>query len=123
MNVLLCEPGKLAQPTTINHDLKSMQDIVGGTIEVVYPWGDAVAVVCNDEGLLLGLPLNRKLNEHTIIAGTFFVCGLGREDLSDLPPELMEKYQKLLHYPQIFVSMDGELLGIPYEPEGGDRDE
>lgn len=120
MKILLCEPGRLAQSTTISHDLKAMQAIVGGTIAVTYPWEDPVAVVCNDEGLLLGLPLNRKLNEHTIIAGTFFVCGLGEEDFSDLSPELMEKYRTMLCCPQVFVNMDGEILAISYVPEGGD---
>ena len=37
MKVLLCEPGKHAREETIQHDLKSMQEIVGGTIEVTYP--------------------------------------------------------------------------------------
>ena len=29
--------------------------------------------VCNDEGKLEGLPLNRTLGDYDVIAGTFFV--------------------------------------------------
>ena len=122
MKVLLCEPGQYAREITIQQDLKSMQAIVGGTIEVTYPWEDPVAVVCNDEGLILGLPLNRRLSEHTIIAGTFFVCGLGEENLADLSPALMEKYRRILHYPQFFIRTGSGILAIPYDPKGGDGD-
>ena len=99
-----------------------MQEIVGGTIEVTYPWDDPVAVVCNDEGLILGLPLNRRLSEFTIIAETFFVCGLGEEDLAGLSPELIEKYQRILHCPQFFIRTGCGILAIPYDPKGGDGD-
>lgn len=37
MKVLLCEPGHYAREATIQHDLKTMQSIVGGTIEMAYP--------------------------------------------------------------------------------------
>jgi hypothetical protein len=46
MKVLLCEPGRYAREENIQHDLKSMQTLVGGTIEVTYPWDDPVGVVC-----------------------------------------------------------------------------
>ena len=38
------------------------------------------------------------------IKGTFFICGLGKEDFSDLPDSLAAKYKKLLYYPQMFVN-------------------
>jgi hypothetical protein len=34
MIVLLCEPGKHAREEAIQHDMKSMQAIVGGTIDL-----------------------------------------------------------------------------------------
>ena len=57
-----------------------MQTIVGGLIEDIYPFDDpAIALVCNDEGKIMGLPYNRALrNEdgriYDVIAGTFFLC-------------------------------------------------
>ena len=63
MQVLIVRPGEYAERVKIDGSLKSMQDIVEGMIEVVYPWEERVALVCNDEGLLEGLPLNRYVPE------------------------------------------------------------
>lgn len=57
-----------------------MQAVVGGLIQAVYPFEEAVALVCNDDGKLLGLPLNRALREpetgriYDVVAGVFFLC-------------------------------------------------
>ena len=40
--------------------------------------------VCNDNGIAEKLPLNRMLSDYDIIHGTFFVCGLTRDDFTDL---------------------------------------
>lgn len=117
MKILICEPGKYAREADIPHTLEAMQAVVGGMIQATYPYQEPVAVVCNDEGLLLGLPLNRKLDEYTIIAGTFFVCGLGAEDFTDLSPELMEQFKTRLRYPQQFIRIGSDIIGLPYEPE------
>ena len=50
-----------------------------GYIEILYPFDDPIALVCNEEGKLLGLPLNRSLRDscgqnYDAIAGTFFLC-------------------------------------------------
>ena len=79
MRILLVEPGKAPRPTEIGDGLESMQVVVGGSIQAVYPFEEPVALVCNDEGKLLGLPLNRVLRLDTgeiydVIAGTFFLC-------------------------------------------------
>jgi hypothetical protein len=117
LKVLLLEPGKIARAAEIEHTLNSMQSVVGGIITVVYPFEAAVGVVANDEGLLLGLPLNRKLSEEVIIAGTCFICGLGEEDFTDLPNDLMERYRQQFYYPQVFAKIDDEIIGVPYDPE------
>lgn len=119
MKILLCEPGKLAYEKDIPHTLETMQELVGGLITAVYPYEEPVAVVCNDEGLLLGLPLNRKLDDYTIIAGTFFVCGLGVENFTDLSPELMKKFKEKLLYPHMIFQAGSEMIAVPYNPEEG----
>lgn len=80
MRILLVEPGKRPVLKEIDGSLKSMQEIVGGTIQALYPFEEPVALICNDEGKLLGLPLNRALRDeegriYDIVAGTFFLCG------------------------------------------------
>ena len=73
MDVLIVEPEKSPRIANISGDLESLQKAVGGYIEAVYPYDDPVAIVCNEEGKLIGLPLNRKLEDYDIIAGTFVV--------------------------------------------------
>ena len=43
---------------------ESLQHEVGGYIEAIYPCEDPVALVCNEEGKLEGLPLNRALRDE-----------------------------------------------------------
>ena len=57
-----------------------MQHEVGGHIEAIYPYEDPVALVCNEEGKLEGLPLIRALRDedgdiYDVVAGTFMVVG------------------------------------------------
>ena len=61
MRILLVEPGKAPRPTEIGDGLESMQVVVGGSIQAVYPFEEPVALICNEEGKCLGLPLNRVL--------------------------------------------------------------
>ena len=52
--------------------MESMQQLVGGLIQVLYPFRDAeVALICNDEGKLLGLPFNRALRDER---GATYLC-------------------------------------------------
>ena len=68
----------------MKNDLHEMQQMVGGPIQALYPWEEPVAIVCNDEGKNMGLPLNRVLENYDIIAGAFFVCGIQGENFSSL---------------------------------------
>lgn len=123
MKVLIVEPGKHSRKADITHTLESMQAIVDGCIEITYPWKDAVGLVCNDEGLLRQLPFNRLVAPGSGIFGTFFLCGLGEEDLTDLPDDMADKYLKLLYQPQILLqTTDGgnvlPLVDIEEENDG-----
>lgn len=94
IHVLLVEPGRAPRDVLIVSSLKSMQSIVGGYIEVVYPYEEPVALICNEEGKLLGLPLNRVLGGYDIIAGTFFLCGLREDDFGSLSDALLSKFKE-----------------------------
>lgn len=122
MKVLIVEPGKHSRKADITHTLESMQAIVDGCIEITYPWKDAVGLVCNDEGLLRQLPFNRLVAPGSGIFGTFFLCGLGEEDLTDLPDDMADKYLKLLYQPQILLqTADGAcVLQLVDIEEGND---
>ena len=103
MRVLLVEPGKEPVLQEINGSLKSMQEIVGGTIQALYPFEEHVALICNDEGKLLGLPLNRALRDsegriYDVVAGTFFLCGApaNSEKLEGLTEQQTSQYMKTI---------------------------
>lgn len=71
IRVLVYEPGKpTGEVREIANDLPALQAIVGGYIEAVRlePFMPLM-VICNEEGLLMRLPFNRRG-----IVGTFFVC-------------------------------------------------
>lgn len=111
MNVLVVEPGYLPYEKEIQDGadhLEQMQAIVGGLIEPIYPYHEEVAIVCNEEGLINGLPFNRSVpGGYGGVFGTFFICGLGEEDFCSLPPELMERFKKELRNSEILLGFDG----------------
>ena len=96
ITVVMCEPNKLARIETIGTDLKDLQKAVDGYIEVIYPFSEEVCIVCNEEGKLKNLPLNRALKyDHKIvdiIAGPFFICGCKGENLASLTDKQQKKY-------------------------------
>ena len=97
MNVLMVEPGKVPYETEIGSDLASLQAAVGGDIQAVYPYEEPVALICNEEGKLMDLPLNRALRDedgeiYDIVAGKFFLVGLGEDSFTDIAPEYATKF-------------------------------
>lgn len=108
-------PGIPAQVKEIPKGLSSLQHEVGGFIEVIYPFDDTIGLICNENGKLDGLPLNRSLRDkngeiYDIIAGDFLIVGLGDDDFTDLSDELTEKYLALFSKPELFFHIDGKLI-------------
>ena len=64
MTVLVVEPMKEPYVKEIAPGLHSLQAEVGGDIAATYPFSDPVGLVCNDEGKLIGLELNRGLRDE-----------------------------------------------------------
>lgn len=126
IQVVLCEPGKKARVTTIKNDLTSLQKMTGGYIEAVYPFEDPVAIVCNEEGKINGMELNRALrddqgNIYDILAGPFLVVGLGEEDFASLSKDLQEKYRKLFEHPEVFFRVGKEIQSMKAETQDHPR--
>ena len=102
MKVLVVEVGRQPMVKKIDGSLRSMQEIVGGYIQAIYPWMEEVTLVCNEEGKINGLALNRPLLDDRgqlvdIIAGTFFICGAPMDSgkFTDLPDDLIEHYTRM----------------------------
>jgi len=114
IKAIVVEPGREPAVHSIENNLESLQGLVGGYIQAVYPYDDPVAIICNEEAKLEGLPLNRALRDedgdvYDIVAGTFLIVGLTEDDFGSLTDELMEKYYKLFEIPQTFVMFNGEI--------------
>lgn len=84
INVIVKEPGKAPARLTVANDLKVLQDLVGGYIEVVTLCTDLV-VICNEEGLLLDLPYNTTVCGMDFF-GTILFAGIHGDDFADCPP-------------------------------------
>ncbi len=122
LSVLKIAPGQYPQQVEIDNDLKALQQAVGGSIGASYPFADPVSIICNDEGKLIGLPLNRALRDESgemydAIAGDFLVVGLGEEDFASLSPEMVQKYEQLFHQPEAFLKLGNCLLVLPVPDE------
>ena len=70
-----------------------MQKVVGGLVEYVQLEHN-VDLICNDEGKLLNLELNRVLG-NDIIAGTFFIAGQHKGETISLSRKQIKKYKKI----------------------------
>lgn len=122
MRVLMVEPMKNAYVKEIDGSLKSMQELVKGTIQAIYPFEDRVALVCNDDGKLLGMQPNRDLPEsQDIIVGPFFICGLGKEDFVSLTDEQVEQYMKRFRDPEVIMATQDGILVIKVPDETEER--
>ena len=118
ITVLIVEPGKEPYAKEIDSGLESLQHEVGGYIEAVYPFEEPVAIVCNEEAKLEGLPLNRALRDddgdiYDIVAGTFMVVGLTEDSFGSLTPELMQQFTDHFKTPEQFAKLGDKIVAIP----------
>lgn len=118
MKVLMVEPGFVPYETEIN-GLQEMQQAVGGLIQAIYPFEEQVGVICNEEGIINGLPFNRSMpGGYEGVFGNFFVCGLGEEDFCSLTSEQMQKYKNVFHNAEILLGASRKgLVTLKVEPQ------
>ena len=123
MRVVMVEVGRNACEMELEDSLASMQHAVGGLIQAVYePGGRNAALICNEEGKLLGLPLNRALRDeegeiYDIIVGTFFICGAptDSENFTSLTDEQIAYWLGRFAKPEFFVNVEGQIIDVPVE--------
>ena len=122
MRVLVVEPERRPEVREIDGSLGSMEEVVGGPLQMSYPFEDTVILARNREGSSMELPANRGLRDedgqlYDIVSGTFFLCGVpGDSDhFTSLTPEQTERYQKQFYTPEVFLGMDGCIVCLPLE--------
>ena len=127
IQVVLVEPGKLARIAEIGTTLDAMQRTVSGSIEVCYPFEEQVCIVCNDEGKISGLPLNRAIRDGDtheivdIVAGTFFICDCSGESFGSLSKEQQKRYLEKYRFPERFFRTRDGIESVPYKPQNRER--
>ena len=95
LRCLLVKPNELPEVIEIDNTLEAKQELVGGYIECVYlPNDDNVVLICNEEGKINGMKLNRDIG-HDIIAGPFLIVGDDYEngDFKSLTEDQILKYK------------------------------
>ena len=123
IRVVLVEPGKYAREAEIGTSLSELQEVCYGLIQTFYPFEEMVCIVCNDEGKINGMPLNRAIKDTEtgelidIIAGPFFICDCSTENFGSLSQEQMDRFLEQFKNPERFYRIDGEIVAVPYEPK------
>lgn len=122
MRILIIKPSQKPEVREIDGTLESMQGIVGGLLQAIYPYEQPVALVANDEGKVLGLPPNRGLRDedgelYDIICGTFFIVGalVNSESFASLTNEQTQYFSEMFATPEMFLTINGHLLVLPCE--------
>ena len=120
MRILKIEPERKPERADIPDTLEAMQEVVDGYIQAAYPFEEPVALICNEEGKLNGLPLNRALWDedgtlYDIISGTFFLCAAppDAENFQSLSEEQLAYYEDRFHCPEMFLNVNGKLICLP----------
>lgn len=126
VTMLLVNPGEAPKEVQLSSELKALQKAVKGMIEVTYPFKEPVAIICNDEGKINKMELNRALRDekgevYDIIAGPFLVAGLAEDDFRSLTKDELNRFEKRFHQPEAFIRMGKSFMAVPI-PEGSDKD-
>lgn len=127
LTVLHIQPMRPPRIVTIPNELKAMQNLVDGYIEEYYPFDDNAVIICNEEGKLNGLRLNRAIYSarddngekqiKEIIAGSFFICAapVDSENYQSLSEEQLEKYSEMFKNPERFYRQGNDIKVYPIE--------
>lgn len=93
IRILVVEPNQEPKVAKIKNELSSLQEIVNGLIEIVELECN-VDIVCNEEGKINNLEVNRIIT-NDVICGTFFIVGQHKEDTISLSRKQIKKYKKI----------------------------
>ena len=93
IRILVVEPSREPREIKVEHTLENLQKLVGGLIEYV-ELNCNTDIICNEEGKLLGLELNRKLG-NDVIVGTFLIVGQHNGETISLSKKQIKKYREM----------------------------
>ena len=94
IRVILKRPDEVfGHVTNISDTLENLQRTVGGPIEV-FRIADDMAVICNEEGKLLGLEENMRIGSEILVGNLIFI-GVDGEEFCDIPMAFKDYKQVL----------------------------
>ena len=109
LRVLRVEPGNAPEEKVIGADLESLQAEVAGLIECVY-MDDDIILVCNEEGKLNGMKLNRRLGDDIICGPFFLVSDDGEGDFASLNDRQMDALKERFAQPEQFADFEPDAV-------------
>ena len=109
LRVLRVEPGNAPEEKVIGADLESLQAEVAGLIECVY-MDDDIILVCNEEGKLNGMKLNRRLGDDIICGPFFLVSDDGEGDFTSLNDRQMGALKERFAQPEQFADFEPDAV-------------
>ena len=83
MKAIIKEVGKQPKVEEIKNDLETLQNLVGGYIELVR-MGGGVGLIVNEEGKLNGLPVNFPIGIDFVVGTAVFVAYGNDGEFTDL---------------------------------------
>lgn len=118
ITVMTVEPGKKPYVAEIPHTLESLQKEVGGDIQAIYPYEDSVAIIAAESGKLMGMPFNHALRDedgkiYDVLVGKFLIVGLGEDNFTSIPEELIPKYMEIFDTPEQLVKIGPKNYILP----------
>ena len=98
--MLIIEPHKAPYEAVIPDKLESLQEAVGGYIEITYPFEDNAIVISNEESKLTGMDGNRRVNGQIYAGPMLISADDGSGELTDLTDEQITKYTEMFRNPE-----------------------
>lgn len=95
LRVVVIEPGLPAEIRQVNHDLASLQALVGGYIQYVFFKND-IGFLINEEGKIMGLPQNRINYYGDVLVGTVVIVKTREGEFCSLTEVEAEDLRKML---------------------------
>ena len=107
IRVLIIDPESGIREETVRNDLKTLQDLVGGKIEIV-GYIPGIVLIVDEEGKLKSKPLCRTMCTHTgirldTLVGTVVVAGTDGEEFRGLDDNELAELKKRLADLTIYV--------------------
>jgi hypothetical protein len=102
VKILVCRVGQDPYPDMVMNDLKSIQAHIGGGLIDVVSLEDGIDLICDDEGLIKKLPVNRVFDfphytEPLLIAGDFLIVGVDKEgEIISLTDEQIDRWRSVV---------------------------